>query len=148
MMNEHVSTIMTKNVISISPDDNLETVKTLFDNLRVHHLPVVNGEKLVGLVTTYDLWKQDQSFDKYKNIKVRNVMNKRIAKLQSKDKIGTAAELLLDNRFHALPVVEKGNLVGIVTSFDILKYQFKKEYPRPILYQNLYATENPSILSR
>lgn len=56
-------------------------------------------------------------------------------KLEPEDKIGTAAELFLDNRFHALPVVSDGYLVGLVTTFDVLRYEFKKN----IL--NLYFTK-------
>lgn len=51
-----------------------------------------------------------------------------VVRISPIDKIGTAAELFLDNRFHALPVVaEENRLLGIFTSFNILLYEFKKE---------------------
>jgi acetoin utilization protein AcuB len=140
MMNEAISTIMTKNPISLVPHDTLDMVKSIFAKYRIHHLPVVDGRKLVGILTTYDMWKLNTTFDQYSTIKVEDVMNKKIAVVEAEDKIGTAAELFLDNRFHALPVVENGNLVGIVTSFDVLKYEFLKEYPNPILYKEVFTS--------
>ena len=65
--------------------------------------------------------------------KVRDVMTKKLATLEPTDKIGSAAELFLLNRFHAVPIVVNGDLIGIVTSFDILKYEFKKEYPTQLI---------------
>ena len=56
-------------------------------------------------------------------------MTKKLAKVESTDKIGTAAEVFMEHLFHALPVVDDGKLVGIVTSFDLLKYEYNKEYP-------------------
>ncbi len=137
MMNEAVHTIMTKNPISLSPSHTIADVESYFKHHRMHHLPVVENNKLVGLVTTYDLWKhvdKDAS-----TISVADVMNKRIVKISPNDKIGTAAELFLDNRFHALPIVdEHHHLVGIVTTFDVLKYEFKREYDKIILYKDVF----------
>ena len=56
-------------------------------------------------------------------------MTKKIATLTPSDKIGSAAELFLEHLFHAVPIVENGELVGIITSFDVMKYEFQKAYP-------------------
>lgn len=138
-MNEQVSSIMTTNPISIRPYDALSTVMAIFQNNRIHHLPVTDEEgDLKGIITTYDLWKLDVPFDRYADIEVSEVMTTKIAKISPTDKVGTAAELFLDNRFHALPVIENSKLVGIVTSFDVLRYEFIKEYDKPILYKDIY----------
>ncbi|MBK9254381.1 MAG: CBS domain-containing protein [Saprospiraceae bacterium] len=141
MMNETVQSIMIRNVITLHPADSLAIAKDLFMNKRIHHLPVVEDGKLVGLITTYDLWKKDIKMSDYDKINVRDVMSINILKLSPEDKVGTAAELFLDNRFHALPIVENGLLVGLVTSFDVLKYEFRKEYPQPILFQEVFEEE-------
>lgn len=139
-MNEFVQTIMTRNPITISERGTLEDVKKLFDQNRIHHLPVINDEgDLLGLITTYDLWRLNRSFDDYHQISVVDVMNSKFAKVSSDDKVGTAAELFLDRRFHALPVVDGKKLVGIVTSFDVLRYEFRREYEKPILYQDVLS---------
>ena len=139
MMNELVKTIMTTDLITINPQTKLSSVRQIFMSHKIHHLPVMDKGMLVGLVTTYDMWKNEIAPSDYSDTEVSDVMTTSIAKISPQDKIGTAAELFLDNRFHALPVVNEYNhLVGIVTSFDVLLYEFKKEYPNPILYKNLY----------
>ncbi|MFM2267623.1 MAG: hypothetical protein RL757_1064 [Bacteroidota bacterium] len=132
MMNEPISSIMTRQVVTVLPSDNLETVKDIFSRKRIHHVPVVEKSgKLVGILTTSDLFWLNKSFDDYEKIRVRDVMTHRIAKLELDDKVGTAAEIFLENRFHALPIVdENDHLLGIVTTFDVLKYEFEKEYPK------------------
>ncbi|HQW13164.1 MAG TPA: CBS domain-containing protein [Saprospiraceae bacterium] len=120
---------MIKNITTISPDDKLDVVREIFRSKRLHHLPVVENDKLVGLLTTVDLLWLNRPLETYNEIKVSDVMTTKLATLESTDKIGSAAELFLLNRFHAVPVVENGKLIGLVTSFDILKYGFKKAYP-------------------
>ena len=74
---------------------------------------------------------------------VMDVMTTKLAKLSQHDKIGTAAEIFLDNRFHALPVVKDDNiLIGIITSHDVLKYEYVKAYPKPILYKEIFRNYN------
>ena len=140
MMNEAVHTIMTNNPISLSSNQSIADVDSLFKHHRIHHLPVVDDKKLVGLVTTYDLWNHiDKDPTK---IFVKDVMTRSVVKISPNDKIGTAAELFLDNRFHALPVVNEGELVGIVTTFDLLKYEFKKAYDNHIiLYKDVFESK-------
>jgi len=114
----------------------------------IHHLPVVEGGSLVGILTTYDLWKNEIAPKDYGKTRVDEVMTTGVVRISPIDKIGTAAELFLDNRFHALPVVaEENRLLGIVTSFDILHYEFKKEYPRPILFDHLYDQHSQDTAS-
>lgn len=137
MMNEKVESIMIKDLVTLGPESTLEHVSEIFKTKRIHHIPIVDEGKLVGLVTTYDLWRKNAKHDDYANIQVKEIMSKKLVKLEPEDKIGTAAELFLDNRFHALPVVSDGFLVGLVTTFDVLRYEFKREYPDPILYKDI-----------
>ncbi len=138
-MNEAVHTIMTRDLTTVTPGVTLNKVRSIFMEHSIHHLPVVEGESLVGILTTYDLWKNEIASKDYGKTRVDEVMTTGVVRISPIDKIGTAAELFLDNRFHALPVVaEENRLLGIVTSFDILLYEFKKEYPRPILFDHLY----------
>jgi len=129
MMNEPLSSIMTKHVISAGPDDKLSVARDIFTKNRVHHLPIVHGTKLLGILTTYDMFKLVYSGTDYDHVIIKNVMTKHVATLEPQDKIGSAAELFLENLFHAVPIVKDDELQGIVTSFDIIKYTFHKEYP-------------------
>jgi CBS domain-containing protein len=141
MMNESVSSIMIKNLITLTPDSTLAEASEIFNTRKIHHIPVLDEGVLAGLITIYDLWRKNILHENYGEIKVRDVMSKNLIKLEAADKIGTAAELFLDNRFHALPVVEGTRLLGLITTFDVLKYSFKKEYPDPILYKDVFDKE-------
>ena len=128
-MNETVASIMTKNVLTVESNESLQKVKELFLSHRIHHIPVVDGKKLVGIITKDDLFKLNVDHKDYNNIMVSGVMTKKMAVLEPTDKVGTAAEVFMEHLFHALPVVDNGDLVGIVTTFDVLKYEYNREYP-------------------
>ncbi len=136
-MNEKVATIMIKDLITLTPDSLLSEVYQIFTTHKIHHIPVTEDGALVGMVTTYDLWNANISHEQYGSTTVSKVMSTKLVKIEPDDKVGTAAELFLDNRFHALPVVSEGKLVGLVTTFDVLKYEFKKEYKEAILYKDV-----------
>ncbi|MCC6753120.1 MAG: CBS domain-containing protein [Saprospiraceae bacterium] len=130
MMNEQVSTIMVRNLQTVQPEDSLQKVKELLINHRIHHVPVVDKDfQLVGILTTYDLFKLNVDHKDYPTTKVANVMTRQLATLEASDKVGTAAEIFMEHLFHALPVLDGRKLIGIVTSFDVLRYAYNKEYP-------------------
>lgn len=129
-MNEPISSIMTKDVITVSPNATLGEVKKLLFSNRIHHLPVVEKNKLVGIISTYDLVKIEDNFDNVAEKNIQPYMTTKIARLEPQDKIGSAAEVFLENMFHGLPIVnEKDELQGIVTTHDVLMFLFDKEYP-------------------
>lgn len=132
MMNEPVSAIMTKNVVTVKPNDTLDKVKNILFDKHFHHIPVVEGprNKLLGIITSFDLMKLDRRFEDYSRIRVSEVMTTNIVTLESHEKIGAAAMIFLRKLFHGLPIVnQQMELVGIVTTHDVLKYEFDKEYP-------------------
>lgn len=134
-MNEPISTIMTKKVLTVRPQDTLEVVKDILFFKHVHHIPVVEGRTLIGIITSFDLVRLGRCQDEYKSIKVSEVMTTKVATLTPNDKIGAAAEIFLENLFHGLPIVnEDQDLVGIITTHDVLKYEFYKEYPNHKIY--------------
>lgn len=130
MMNEKVSTIMSTELQTAGPEDPLSNVIDVFKKHKIHHLPIVEDGKLKGLITTSDLMWANKSFDEYKNVKIGDVMTTKLATLEPDAKVGTAAQIFLKNWFHALPIVDdQGTLLGIITTFDVLRYNFEKEYP-------------------
>ncbi len=135
MMNEPISSIMTRDVITADQDDTLVVARNIFLRNKVHHLPIVKGSRLVGILTTYDLFKLNGTSKgkDYEDMTIKDVMTTHIATLEPEDKIGSAAELFLENLFHAVPIVKNGDLQGIVTSFDVIKYEFTKEYPTQMI---------------
>lgn len=133
-MNEPVASIMIRNLVTLSPDDTLDKARDIFLHKRIHHLPVITGDNtLVGLITTWDLFKLENSPDEYSEMRVKDVMTTHLATLEPDEKVGAAAEIFLENLFHAVPIVRDGKILGIVTSFDVLKYEFHKAYPNQVL---------------
>jgi len=120
---------MTSELITVAPEDNLAKVYKIFRANRIHHLPVVEGKKLVGILTTYDLFKLEKSLIDYGETLVKDVMTTKIATLESTAKVGSAVLIFIENLFHAVPIVEGENLVGIVSTLDVMNYTLKKQYP-------------------
>ncbi|MCR9102461.1 MAG: CBS domain-containing protein [bacterium] len=128
-----VKSIMTTKLITVSTGDKLTAVKEIFDNNRIHHVPVVRYKELVGIISKTDFMHFLRGFnrnqeDRFVNearmraYNVEDIMTKGIAKLSPDDRINVALEVFLENRFHAVPVVsENGELEGILTTFDIIK---------------------------
>lgn len=127
-----VSTIMTHKLYTVDTHDTLAAVKEIFDNHNIHHIPVVQFKSLKGLISKTDFEYFMGGLDYYKNddetmtyhlehTKAEDLMTPRLAKLESTDRINVALDIFLKNRFHALPVVDDGELVGIVTPFDIMR---------------------------
>lgn len=143
MMNEEVRKIMTKNPIVVGPETSVADVSKMMVDKEVQQLPVVSDGKFVGLVTTHDLWKKQNTEKDITQMAVKDVMNTNVCKIAPKDKVGTAAELFMDRRFKTLPVVNlRDELKGVVTSFDVMRYTLQKEYKTPILYKEVLAGAN------
>jgi CBS domain-containing protein len=136
MMNEALQTIMTPNPFTIEAHETVADSEVKFTRYNVSYLPVMKDNSLIGMISTYDLARKIRSNDNTKELLVKDVMVAKIPKISPFDKVGTAAELFLDRRIHAIAVVDNGSLVGIVTPYDVLKYEFNKEYTRPILYKD------------
>lgn len=136
MMNESLSSIMTRSVITVSPNDSITKVKEILFEKHIHHIPVIDGPKLVGIVTSFDLVKLNMKFEEYDRVKVKDIMTVKVVTLEPHEKIGAACQIFLRHLFHGLPIVNaEGHLVGIVTTHDIMRYCFDKEYPGDELEQ-------------
>lgn len=130
MMNELVQTHMTKDVVTLTPDNTLADVRDIMLSKHIHHIPILEGKKLVGMVTSWDLFKLGKSADEYATMKVSEVMTRRVATLDPDQHLGAVAEVLTRHLFHAVPIVNDDHeLLGIVTSTDIIRYEHTKEYP-------------------
>ncbi len=133
MMNEQLQTIMTSKVVTLAADDTLGQAREVFMTKRIHHIPIVDGKKLVGLITSWDIFKLGLSAVAYQDMRISEVMTTHLATLEPDQHIGAAAEVLMEHLFHAIPIVnDKHELVGIVTTYDILRYEYHKEYPEQL----------------
>ena len=128
-----VSKIMTKNVVKLNVTDNLTKAETLFKKHHIRHIPVVKENIIIGMLSYTDLLRisfadevddEENSIDitVYNMFSVEQVMTKNLTTIVPATTIKEAAEILSKNEFHALPVLENGVLVGIVTTTDLIKY--------------------------
>lgn len=132
--------IMTTNLVTVSPDAKARDIKKIFEKHDFHHLPVVDrGENLVGIISKEDFFKLSYilslkttgptwSGREYESFRARDFMTSYPLSLDPDDTIGLAADIFLANKFHALPIVEDGQLVGLVTTHDLLKYGYNSRY--------------------
>ena len=128
-----VSTIMTKNVIKLHLADDLTKAEKLFKHNKIRHIPVVDGNKIVGMLSYTDLLRisfadavddNDTIVDAsvYNLFTVEQVMAKKLVTISPDTTIRETAEILSTKEFHALPVCMGDLLVGIVTTTDLIKY--------------------------
>ncbi|MBK6997543.1 MAG: CBS domain-containing protein [Lewinellaceae bacterium] len=130
MMNELVASHMTKDVITLNPDSTLGEARDIMLQKHIHHIPILDGKRLVGMVTSWDMFKLGKSAEEYGKMKVSEVMTKRVATLDPGQHLGAVADVLTRHLFHAVPIVNDDHeLLGIVTSTDIIRYEHTKEYP-------------------
>lgn len=128
-----ISSLMTSHekLVTVNPEDSLSKVKDIFDQHKFHHIPVVHFREIVGLISKTDFehfiggashYDEDRFVNnlRMERTLAKDIMTKRLGKVAPDDRINVALEVFLINRFHALPVVENNELVGMLTPFDIM----------------------------
>jgi CBS domain-containing membrane protein len=133
-MSKTVGDVMTREVVTLNEEDNLEHVAQGLARFRFHHLPVVDGHKLVGMLSQRDMLRvatssadhtavsrtREKRF--FENTFVRDVMRTTLVTARAEEPVKQAARRMLEMRYGALPVVDgEGNLVGILTENDIVR---------------------------
>jgi acetoin utilization protein AcuB len=119
----------------VKPLDSIARARAVLDQYRINQLPVVVNRRLVGIITDRDLRSACPSvaeaaavdagtianvlFDPEKT-PIERVMTERVITLGPKDTVEQATRLLLSERIGAIPIVEKGRLVGIIARSDVL----------------------------
>ncbi len=123
---------MSNKVVTVEMDDNLETVKKIFDNVCFNHLLVVNSEGLVGVISQIDLYKSlspnlDTTAEKVSdrvglNKKAHQIMTRKPVTLNVSDKAHDIIDAFNRNKISCIPVIDDNNKpVGIISWRDILK---------------------------
>lgn len=131
--NELVSNIMSNNIVSVQQGQTLSEVRHKMIDSNIHHIPVLSGQHLVGMVSFTDMMElnvvingaDDRTIDAIidQQFQIKDIMSKDLAILNAKYTIRRAADILAENNFHALPVTnESSELQGIVTSSDLIRY--------------------------
>jgi len=127
-----VSEIMTREVISIDPDLPVREALELMGANDVRRLPVVSrAGRIVGIITISDArlaMPRPDDLDATPP-KVREVMTDYVYTIAPEGTVGEAARLMVNHRIAALPVLEEGDLVGIVTESDLFRFVAEQMHP-------------------
>jgi len=137
-----VGEIMTKPVITVAPNDTMDKIQAIFRKNNIHHLPVVDEKRVVGMISNTDYMRLLHGFTLFKTEKseayndailrsllASEVMTRQVAVLNPGDSLEMAAGYFRENLFHALPIVDAKTqkLVGILTTYDMISYAFSEE---------------------
>lgn len=133
-----VRDIMAKEVATLNVDDELSLAEDIMHLGRIRHLPVMDGEKLVGIISERDLFKAslasviDYDYqikrDYMKTVVIKEVMQTSLITISPEASVKEAVQLMLQHKIGCLPVVEGERMVGLVTETDILRYYLEQDF--------------------
>jgi len=122
---------MSRSVVTLTTEQTLRDAIDLLRSNRIRHLPVVDDSKVVGIVTDRDVKRATPSVvsgvarDEYDRVlattKVAQFMTREPLTVTPKSGLKAAVEIFIERKVGALPVVEDGHVVGILTEIDILR---------------------------
>lgn len=120
---------MTRQVHFIDINDPLINVRNLMDKYEIHHLPVMESGRLVGMLSFNDIKQVQYLCDfigerleestVFKSLSIEELMTEKVQSLTSNATIEEAAEVFSNVSFQSLPILENEELVGIVTTKDV-----------------------------
>jgi len=126
-----VQDLMTKTVVTVNPDTSVHEARTLMQRRKIRHLPVLDHGQLVGIIsdrllrtvlpspaTSLSVWEVNYLLDR---LTVAEVMTHFVMTVTPQTLASEAAGRMLGQKVGALPVVEDGRLVGMLTRSDILR---------------------------
>lgn len=135
MKSNLATTIMTKNVMCVSSDQSLLDVKHMYEKKDFHHhIPVTKNGKLVGMISLIDFMYNiagagiNDDFKIYEELKAKDIMTRHPFYLTTSATIQDVATELAKGYYHAVPIVEEGEIVGIISTADIIKHFLTDNY--------------------
>jgi len=122
----NVESIMTRDPLVAQANASLDDVMRLMDTNDVRHVPIVEGETLIGVLSDRDLltatgWRADSQGEGTDADQARSLIRGRPVVVSPDDSVVMAAVDLTSRAIGCLPVLEAGQLVGILTEVDLLK---------------------------
>ncbi len=130
-----VSDRMTREVVTLEEEQSLREALTLQQLHKIRHIPVVADGRVVGILTDRDLKRaspsllsgidQKQYDELLETIRVGQIMTRNPHTVTPATPLKHVAEILIDRKFGALPVIENNLLVGIITEIDLLRVLYE-----------------------
>jgi acetoin utilization protein AcuB len=117
-MNLTVGDRMVRDPVTVTPDETLVTAQTKMHAGGFRQLPVIMGQKLVGIITDRDIRQHGRQM---RITKVNAAMTENVVTVTPATPMEEAARILLEHKIGGLPVVDRDRLVGIITITDMLR---------------------------
>lgn len=128
-----VRDLMTADVFTVRPGDDVMSAQDLMHEKSIRHVPVVDEEgMLAGLVSERDLLRRaigpesdlplSTRSDLLHGLRIRDVMTGEVETIDVDDELAVAAQVMLENKYGCLPVLEEGLLAGILTEADFVRF--------------------------
>lgn len=137
--NEKLKNIMSNKVATATRLTPISEITRMFSDESINHVPVVEGKKIIGIITKTDILGAS-FFDDVKDLdlddislncfldesfRVEEIMTKKVITLKEGDSVKDAAAILAQGQFHCVPIVNNDHeLTGIVTSTDLAKFLY------------------------
>lgn len=132
-----VSSIMTGNLITLNVTDGLEKAEYLLKKHKIRHIPVVNAQRIVGMLSSNDIHRisfADGAYREEGNIAssvydmftVKDLMRSSLTTVDVSTSVAEVAQLFIKSKYHSLPVLDNGELAGIVTTTDVIEFLLKQ----------------------
>lgn len=129
--------LIDRDPIAVDIRDSITDAARVFARERFHHLPVVDGRRLVGMLSIVDMLRLDSAVARAKNsdtadlvdrrLRLSDVMQKNVVTVSHMATVADAAGVLSAGRFHAVPIVNTSDdhLVGIITTTDLIGHMLE-----------------------
>ncbi|NND16128.1 MAG: CBS domain-containing protein [Eudoraea sp.] len=128
-----ISAIMAKDLITLKKTDGLDRAEHLFKKHRIRHIPVVDGSSIVGMLSMNDILRisfADGAYREEENVAssiyemftIPQLMRSTLTTVAPDNSIKEVAKIFVKSEYHSLPVVKGEELVGIVTTTDLIQY--------------------------
>ena len=126
-----VKEVMVKEIAMLDVNDELSLANDIMRLGGIRHLPVVDGSRLVGLVSERDLFRSSlaqvlgyggtDTRNLMKAVRIKDIMVREVTTISPEAKLYDAVNLMIEKKIGCLPVVEEDRLVGLITETDILR---------------------------
>lgn len=110
--------IMIENIHTTAPDDLIAAAKLKMMRCNVGGLPVVDNKRLVGIITHRDILLAG---GEALGLKVEDLMSKDLKVADINTPIMEITKIMADKGYQRIPVIEKGNLVGLITQSSLIR---------------------------
>ncbi|MBR9682087.1 MAG: CBS domain-containing protein [Candidatus Aenigmarchaeota archaeon] len=137
-----VKDIMSKKVLSVSKDDNVQKFISLMQKKRIHEVPVLDKNNFYGMISYKDIISK--TIVNPEKDKIKKVMNSHPPKVTPDTNVEDAARLLFNTGTRCLPVIDNKKLVGLLSYSDIIKSAINSKEFRKIKAEDVMA---PPILA-